>query len=164
VQTFSWYSTGAPKDPYNGYLFEGNNPPWPLSSMGENYAALIAQQDKAVDYYPTSLVSKTVTVNNSVTITLEATIANSGNTTQPLHQLVVRFYEGDPNSGGTQLGEDQIVVLPGCGYHQTVTIIWPDVDPGSYQLFVVADASHLAYETNEANNKIAINVTVPPGD
>ena len=164
VQTFSWYSTGAPNDPFNGYLFEGNNPPWPLSSMGENYAALIAQQEKAVDYYPTSLVSKTVSVSNSVTVTLEATIANSGNTTQPLHTIIVRFYEGDPDSGGVQLGNDQTVILPGCGYHQTVSIDWSDPAAGNYQVFVVADASHFAYETNEQNNKLAVELTVPPGN
>jgi hypothetical protein len=164
VQNFSWYSTGAPNDPFNGYLFEGTNPPWHLSSMGENYAALIAEQEKAIDYYPTSLISKTVSVSNSVTVTLEATIANSGNTTEPFHTVIVRFYNGDPDSGGTQLGSDQTVMLPGCGYHQTVSIDWPDPDAGDYQVFVVADASNLAYETNEQNNKLAVEVTVPPGN
>lgn len=163
VQTWSWYSTGAPNDPYNGYLFEGNNPPWPLSPMGHNYANLIDQQEKAEDYYPTSLVSETFMVGNAATVALQAKIANSGNTTRSLHNIVVRFYNGDPGLGGMQIGGDQIVMLPGCGYHQTVNISWPDVAPGDYQVFVVADASQQAHETNEANNVMSINVTVSPG-
>ena len=71
VQTWSWYSTGIPNDPFNGYLFEGTVPPWPLSSMGVNYADLIAQQSKEIDYYPTAILSETVTLSSSVTITLD---------------------------------------------------------------------------------------------
>lgn len=161
VQTWSWYSTGAPSDPFNGYLFEGGTPPWELSSMGANYANLISQQSKETDYYPTALLSETVTLSSSVTITLQATIANSGNTVKPTRSVAVRFYDGDPQIDGTLIGTEQFVSLPGCGYHQPATVIWSDVPPGNYTVFVEVDADHLVAETDEANNVMGVNINVP---
>ena len=160
VQTWSWYSTGIPNDPFNGYLFEGTVPPWPLSSMGVNYADLIAQQSKEIDYYPTAILSETVTLSSSVTITLEAIIANSGNTVKPTRSVTVRFYDGDPQIDGTPIGTEQFVSLPGCGYHQPVTVTWSDVPSGNYTVFVEVDADHLVTETDEANNVMSVNIDV----
>ena len=58
VQTWSWYSTGAEGDVFNGYLFEGvpNNYPWGLSAMGQNYANYTRLLTPKVDLYPSSFV------------------------------------------------------------------------------------------------------------
>jgi hypothetical protein len=161
VQTFSWYSTGAPNDPFNGYLFEGNNPPWSLSSMGENYAALIAGESRAADYYPTALLSESVAAGNATTVNLQATIANSGNTTRSARAIAVRFYNGDPQAGGVAIGDEQIVSLPGCGYSQTVSVTWPNVSAGTYEVFVETDADGILSESDETNNILSLEVTIP---
>jgi hypothetical protein len=161
VQTFSWYSTGAPNDPFNGYLFEGNYPPWSLSSMGENYAALIATESRVIDYYPTALFSEIVAAGNATTVNLQATIANSGNTVRSARAIAVRFYNGDPQAGGVAIGDDQIVSLPGCGYSQTVSVTWPNVSAGTYEVFVETDADGILLESDETNNILSLEVTIP---
>ena len=161
VQGWSWYSTGHPLDEFNGQLFKGNTIPRPLSGMGQNYAGLINQESPEIDYYPTALVSETATISSSVTVTLQVTVANSGNTVIKAQAVAVRFYDGDPALGGTQIGDDQMVSLSGCGYHHTVTITWSDVAPGSYEVFVETDADQRVSETDEANNLLSTQVIVP---
>ncbi|MCB8943217.1 MAG: hypothetical protein H6658_05635 [Ardenticatenaceae bacterium] len=160
VQGWSWYSTGAPTDEFNGYLFANTSPPRALSVMGQNYAALIDEQSPEVDYYPTALLSETVTLSSSITVTLQATIANSGNTALITKPILVRFYDDDPAGGGVQIGSDQSLALMGCGTHQTVEISWPAAAPGVYDIYVVTDVANNVSETNEANNVASFPITI----
>jgi subtilase family serine protease len=129
--------------------------------MGENYATLIAATPRTVDYYPATLVSSSATTTSGATVTLQATIANSGNMIPTARAAAVRFYEGDPEKGGAVIGEDQIVSLPGCGYWQSAEVIWPEVSPGTYTLFVEVDANGTVPESDETNNILSVEVIIP---
>lgn len=153
VQTWSWYSTGSPTDPYNGYLFEEVGGNWVLSEMGEHYRDYTAVIPEEVDLYPAHIFADPVfSESEPVTVTVNARIANSGNLTAVTGPVVVRFYDGDPQVGGNQIGTDQVVTLGGCGQNQVVTVTWPNLPPGAHELFVVADPEGDFVETNETNN------------
>ncbi|MCB8926975.1 MAG: hypothetical protein H6652_15265 [Ardenticatenaceae bacterium] len=161
VQTWSWFSTGAVGDEFNGYLFEGTagNYPWALSVMGQNYANYTAGLTKQIDLYPSSFTFSPAMSTAPANITLTAIVANSGTNVFP-ESFVVRFYNGDPDAGGIQLGSDQIVSLEGCGHNKTVTHLWENVSSGTYQVYVVVDAGNAFIESNEDNNSKTLSLTV----
>lgn len=160
VQGWSWYSTGAPTDDFNGYLFSGNILPRPLSTMGQNYAELLAKESPEVDYYPISILSEPIANDGSVTVELQAPISNSGNTVISAQPVTVQFFNGNPTLGGVQIGATQIISLPGCGYQQTATIIWSDISVGTYEVFVKVDADNRVSEVNEANNLMSAEIII----
>ena len=128
VQRFSWYSVNDDNKNggvYNGNLF--NNRTTALSEMGQNYANIAQSQGPKTELYvssieisPTSGVGTPGTVG-LMTTTAYATIANAGNTVKP-QKGIVRFYSGDPGVVGTQVGEDQVVNLSGCGDNTIVAM------------------------------------------
>lgn len=161
VQTWSWFSTGAVNDEYNGYLFEGNAGvyPWDLSAMGQNYADYTQQLAPEIDLYTSSFTSDPMTLTAPASITLTARVANSG-TNVFAKPFVVRFYVGDPQNGGVQIGVDQPVSLAGCGNNDMVSVSWTNVPAGTYQLYVVVDDDSQVNESNELNNTATLQITV----
>jgi hypothetical protein len=155
VQKWSWYSTGAPGDPYNGNLYQPDSSV--LTPMGANFAAYTAQIGAEVDVYPVTLSADPPGPGGA--ITLRATIANSGNLATAV-AAPVRFYDGNPAAGGTLIGDAPAVALPGCGHNKTAEIVWPDPAPGSHQIYVVVDPDGLIGETNEQNNSISQTIVV----
>jgi hypothetical protein len=151
IQKLSWFSTSETF--FNGWLYDPDT--YELSPMGLNYAAYVASIDSEIDLYP-SLISTDPAVPFSpvdpVTLTLSATIANSGNMITNTGSVVVRFFDGDPDDGGTQIGGDQSVSLQGCGDNETVSVTWPDVAPGVHRVFVVVDPDSSIEESDEINN------------
>ncbi|WP_420627294.1 CARDB domain-containing protein [Candidatus Leptofilum sp.] len=161
VQTWSWFSTGAVGDEYNGYLFEGveNQYPWKLSAMGQNYADYAKVLVPQIDLYASDFSSAPASLTAPATITLTAQVANSG-TNVFAKDFVVRFYDGDPQAGGTQIGADQPVSLAGCGHNTAVSVVWPGVSAGSYELYVVVDTNNNVVETDEQNNTTSLQIVV----
>lgn len=161
VQTWSWFSTGAVGDQYNGYLFEGEEDqyPWALSPMGQNYASYTKLLVPEIDLYPSRFVTETMNLSAPATISITAQVANSGSNVFG-KDFVVRFYEGDPDAGGTQIGNTQSVSLKGCGYNTAVSVVWTDVPAGSYDLYVVVDDDGVIVETDEQNNRASLQITV----
>lgn len=153
VQTWSWFSSGATGDLYNGYLFEdtgGGN--WELSEMGEHFSSYVSGVPEEVDFYPSQVFAEPAFSNGApVTMTLKTRIANGGNSVPPQGPTTVRFYLGDPNNGGTQIGSDFVVSLAGCGRNIVLEQTWPNVAPGAYEIFVVVDAGSIV-ETDTTNN------------
>lgn len=159
VQRMAWYSIGDNVN-YNGYLFERDEStePYRISPMGENWVRYVSTITEQIDLYPMRLMVDPPVLSASstaITLTLKAQIANSGNTLAA-HSSVVRFYDGDPDAGGVQIGADQTVALAGCGEDSEVTVQWPDmVFDGSvsgYQLYVSVDPANAVGETDETNN------------
>lgn len=160
VQTFSWYSTGNPNDAFNGYLFEGTTFPWDLSPMGQNYTNYVSQLTPETDFYPSKITSNPpspILASNPVTVTLNATIANSGNKLL-LESATIRFFEGNPQMGGTQIGNDQLISLSGCGDNNTVSVEWTNVTPGNYEIYVTV--TEYGEEIDDNNNVAHITVIV----
>lgn len=161
VQTWSWFSTGATGDAFNGYLFEGtkDNYPWALSAMGQNFANYTQQLTPKVDLYPSTFTGEPDSLTAPATVTLTAQVANSG-TNVFAKNFVVRFYDGDPQNGGIQIGSDQQLSLAGCGHNAFATVEWTNVPNGSFQVYVVVDADSEVVEADEQNNIKNIQFTI----
>jgi hypothetical protein len=159
VQRFSWYSTTD--SAFNGRLFDPDTKQMtPIGSHFADYTAPIALE---TDYYPLSVYSTSaVSAGEPTTVTVKARIANSGNT-QATYPASVRFYVGDPASGGEPIGAEQVVSLQGCGETQTVEAEWPNAPTGSHQIYVTVTAMNTSVaETNQINNTDSGLVIVDP--
>lgn len=157
VQRLSWYSVDDTD--YNGNLYEDPSGSGKLSltDMGRNYAAYTARLPLVHDFTPLNLdISPPIPLsgNGPVTLTLQATIANSGNGAAAT-TVGVRFYDGDPAAGGQPIGPDQIVALSGCGSDARVSVQWPNVVPGEYTVFVQVDPNRRVVETDDQNNTLS---------
>ncbi|MEZ4710400.1 MAG: hypothetical protein R3A44_24575 [Caldilineaceae bacterium] len=163
IQRFSWYSVNEKTDTlpgfqYNGYLFDPTT--FERSVMGDNYANYVSTLDETVDFYPVSLNVLPAVSASTTTASLRARIANSGNSVAA-QAATVRFYEGDPEQGGQQIGADHAISLGGCGDNLTVEMIWNDVAADPHEIFVTVTPSAGIVETNGANNTRSQTFTPP---
>lgn len=159
VQQWSWFSTTD--DYFNGTLFDKYNS-YSLTEMGHNYITYTSNINSEVDFYP-SLISTASSTPYSqgepVTTTLRTVVANSGNLTQEL-TATVKFYDGDPLNGGSQIGSSQTVSLSGCGNSQNVTMQWANILPGVHDVYVQVVPASGIVETNTINNLRAGQILV----
>lgn len=156
VQTWSWYSTGNAGDPYNGFLYQPSGNGWVLSAMGAHYGGYTAVIPEKLDFYPATLFTDPAfSEGEPVTVTLKARIANSGNLASATGPAVVRFYDGDPQGSGNQIGANQTVTLAGCGRTAVVQVLWPNVPPGTHEVNVTVDADGDFAEVDETNNTMS---------
>lgn len=138
-------------------------------------SGLIAERDRGNNEtyadVVTSALSDLVAVPGSIevqvaagpTFTLSARITNAG----AAHSLAVgvEFFRGDPDSGGTLIGDRLLAVVP-MGETTTVAVPWASPDPVENPIFVVVDRANAIPELAEGNNRISRNfgavVDVPP--
>jgi hypothetical protein len=154
IQRFSWYSMNDAS--FNGYLFERDQHTgrYRTSPMGDNLIKYVSRIKLKKDLFPVEVTTEPATPvyqGTPLTLKVKAVIANSGNNGLPV-KAVVRFYEGDPTQGGTQVGEDQIVSLPGCGETKTVTTQWVGWTNTRGPLYVLVDPDGKVEETDKSNN------------
>jgi hypothetical protein len=137
VQRFAWYSVDDGVA-HNGALFSGNGSAESSRTlMGDNFASFANSVPRTVDFHVDALSvigAPPLSSQGATTITVEARIGNSGNLASNA-PATVRFYNGNPNSGGVQIGSAQNVSLPGCGEQTTVRLEWRTVAPGDYTLY-----------------------------
>lgn len=86
------------------------------------------------------------------TIYMAAVIYNARESTA--NNVNVRFYDEDPNAGGTQIGAEQLIAaIPGGGTGQTDWISYNTFGKsGRHTVYVVADPMNSIEETDELNN------------
>jgi hypothetical protein len=155
IQRFSWFSINDDRQnggTYNGNLFNAKTKQ--LSSMGQNFADYTTMLTEEADLYPLQIQvdpPAPQSTNGPVTATVSARIANAGNTITPITGTV-RFYNGDPKQGGTQIGAAQTVSLSGCGDDTHVEVIWEEVPPGNYQIYVEVLSPSGITDVNSQNN------------
>jgi hypothetical protein len=98
------------------------------------------------------------------TVIISATIYNQGST--DAYQVSVRFFDGDPDSGGMQIGND--VVIPHILIHGESTLVnisWDTSgETDSHDIYIVLDPANSIDENNENNNKVfkIINLSSAP--
>jgi parallel beta-helix repeat protein len=92
------------------------------------------------------------------TVTIAATIHNDGLIVAD--SLVVRFYNGDPATGGTQIGADQTVSSLLGGDSAPVSVHPAFSTVGKHDIYVVADADNQVEEISETNNEAFIPLYV----
>jgi hypothetical protein len=80
---------------------------------------------------------------------------------QPV-SVTVRFYEGDPDNGGTLLGDGTIALLSPRSSQSTSKVAWNPTSAGEYELYAVIDPDNRVPEALESNNKVHRTVTVLP--
>lgn len=163
VQRFSWFSTDYLG--FNGYVFDPESRDF--TGVGLAYADYASTMQESVDFLPVGLVPSVVPIidHQPVTLTVTAQIANSGNglSSQPVQ---VRFYNGNPDEDGVQIGETQVVQIAGCGKTTYATVKWPDLIAGTYTVYVTVNGlpDSLA-ETGDAlnNNVLSQNILIIRG-
>jgi len=94
------------------------------------------------------LFSKNSPVENE-TIIINATIRNYHNVTYD--NVLARFYVGDPDSGGVQIGQDKYINITQF-QNTTINISWT-VPVGIHIIYVKADPLNAIPETDKTNNK-----------
>ena len=83
--------------------------------------------------------------------TVAASVRNTGG--GPASAFVVRFFVGDPDDGGTLVGESTVPGLE-AGAAADASVPWPRVNVrGSLGLFVIVDADGTVRETDESDNR-----------
>lgn len=86
-------------------------------------------------------------------VTLSAQIRNNG--FDAAENVVVRFFQGDPANGGTQIGSDLSIASLNAGASATVQAANTWTDQGEYPIYVVADPDNAIAEMNESDNVAA---------
>ncbi|MEM7033048.1 MAG: DUF11 domain-containing protein [Chloroflexota bacterium] len=103
-----------------------------------------------------------------VTFTLKADVVNSGNF-KISTPITATFWDGDPDAGGVQIGDPQVITetLSGCGYQlHNVQVDWPNRTAYSNTWYIKVESAET--ETNITDNKDShtayIYSTVPQSD
>lgn len=105
--------------------------------------------------YPDFYINETlITINNlnpteNETITINATIHNLGGV--DILSVEVKFYKGDPEDSGIQIGTTQDISIDKSSSN-TTSINW-DAPLGNSNIFVIIDYPDTIIELNETNNK-----------
>jgi len=82
-------------------------------------------------------------------------------TTQPVE---VSFYLGDPNAGGTYLGDGVTAPLPPHSSWSTSAVAWTPHTVGYHTIYAVIDPADKISETLESNNVVSRTLRVWPLD
>jgi len=97
------------------------------------------------------------------TASIEAVVQNLS--AESSSSVVVRFFSGDPDQGGSQIGTDQTITgIEGNG-SETASVTWQPSMEGQYNIFVIVDPDNSIQETEDiTNNKAFIDVDVLDND
>jgi len=79
------------------------------------------------------------------------------------YDTVVRFYDGDPDGGGTQIGSGQHLSPIAPSGAKTASVQWAAIS-GSHDIYVVVDPDNLIPESNETNNQAYKSLSVGPAE
>lgn len=91
------------------------------------------------------------------TVTITATIHNIGNADAT--DVVVQFFDGDPDNAGTQIGDDQTIASINAGGTGTAQVDWTATS-GSHDIYVIVDPYDDILESDESNNEAHTEVNV----
>lgn len=81
---------------------------------------------------------------------------------QVLNDVKVRFYLGDPNSGGTMIGDGSIPLLSPRSDIVTDGVAWTPPAEGDFTIYAIIDPDNAITETHEDNNTVIRTITVLP--
>ncbi|NOZ05223.1 MAG: hypothetical protein GXP41_02570, partial [Chloroflexi bacterium] len=162
VQGWAWYSLN---DRYfNGALFDTfTKQATPIGIAFQNYAQQIPAQ---VDLLPVEIAAAPIApdgpAGEPITMAIHVSVANAGNVALPITNTI-RLWDGDPQAGGTPLGDVPILPgLDGCGARTTVTFLWPAASAGNHEIYAQLDPDNVLTEANETNNVLAATVLAGP--
>ncbi len=137
---------------------------------GSNYATVLAVKALRRFNFPNWAIEPDISVipispRDGERAKLSVVIKNDTKLATPAG--VLRFYEGDPESGGTQIGDDIAVPLMAGGSSLSFSQMWDSFDKaGDRTLYAVVDPDSSYTEMSEKDNQATATVTVqesPPG-
>jgi hypothetical protein len=153
VQAWAWYS--LVDSSFNGRLFDAATKT--RTVFGNNFAAYTAGITPYVNLTPWKLQLDSSQSPPAVV----ASVSNNGNMELEA-RTVVRFYDGDPQNGGVQIGSDQLLPpLNGCAGTASVRTSWANAPSGPATIWVVVDPQNAVTESDEADNRLSAPVVVP---
>jgi hypothetical protein len=160
VQRWAWWSLSATYDT-NGWLFDPTT--YARTAHGDQWVTYTSQLSATIDLYPVRVFadpSVPFSQGENVTFTLKALVANSGNISST-QSITIRFYDGDPGSGGVQIGADQVISpLLGCGGNRYAQVEWSNVPTGTHAVYASVDPTAAIAESNELNNVMGQTILV----
>jgi uncharacterized protein YkwD len=96
-------------------------------------------------------------------VIITTTIENLGNS--DAYPVNVRFYDGDPFSGGVQIGEKDVPHILVHGESIELSVSWDTHgESGIHNIHVLIDENNIIPETNENNNEYSDTLTISPPD
>lgn len=113
------------------------------------------QPDIAVKPADMKLPSGTIVSGTSVSVS--AVIHNIGGSVA--QNFIVRFYDGDPSNGGTQIGGDVFIEEMDPSLAIVMSTSWTAI-AGFHSIYVVTDATSSVTERDELNNIAQRDITV----
>jgi thiol-disulfide isomerase/thioredoxin len=133
-----------------------------LQSVSLNLSATHSKVDLAVT--PVDITFSDPTPNENELVTIYAEVHNVGTVTSG-SDVFVRFYDGDPDMGGSQIGAEQNAGVIASGGSSIVQVDWDTTgQAGDNEIVVVVDpGSTITEPENENNNKAPKTITVSPG-
>ena len=155
VQAWAWYS--LTDRTFNGWLYDAQT--GARTPYGDNFVAYTSAIAPAVNLTPVKLWAER---GAGQTVKLVAQVANNGNiaASSAIH---IRFYDGDPANGGSQIGPDQfLTAIDGCANTKQVTLTWSDAPAGMSTVWVVVDPLNMIAESDESDNRLAATISVGP--
>jgi hypothetical protein len=105
-----------------------------------------------------------LSVTSPLSVTFTTSVFNRGNVNA--QNLRVEFWLGDPDAGGTLLGQSRRVsaLETRCSDVATFSFVWHpgELETGFYPIYVVATYQNVARELNPGNNSAAGFVRIGP--
>jgi len=122
-----------------------------LQSTSYNFSASFVD----LTVTPPDITFSNPTPNDGDIVTIYADIHNAGNL-NTLNPVTVRFFDGDPGMGGTQIGADQNAGIILSGGTSNVQVDWDTTGKqGTHEIVVMVDPDGAIWETENENNNIA---------
>jgi len=144
--------------------WDKNGTPRP-QDVGFDMGAYEFVSEIEVSIGPGDLWTDPVTLRQGDQVAVGANIHNGGG--QTITGVEVRFYLGDPQDGGVEIGSGPYTtagISPGGAGAAWTGYVWDTtaLDPGDYQLYAVLDPDDVLVEGDETNNVAHRTVTILP--
>lgn len=99
-----------------------------------------------------------ITAGETTTVTLQVDLLNLGSLGASAGQISVRFWNGDPQAGGTLIHRESLTPET-AQVPMQVSVDWTNVGVGVYD--VVAEVTYVAEDSDRDNNRQELRVVVP---
>jgi len=146
----------APMNPQLRFAAKGIKPNLSLSDV-LNGSVRPIKPDLTADMDDITFSNPKPAVGESVTIS--AKIHNRGDVES--EPTVVRFFDGDPDAGGIQIGTDQALNALAADGSQDVSVSWT-ATVGEHQIYLQIDPDDLVDEFKEDNNIASNSILIAP--
>lgn len=117
---------------------------------------IVSQADLHPSQVTLSVHSNFLLVDTEFTITVKVDNIGAGDASD----VVVKFFDGNPQSGGVQISTDQVIDFIPDGDSRTAHINWLAGEPlGEHIIHILVDPDDSISELDETNNQITHSVT-----